>query len=127
MPIEFTRDSAAKVDVTPGRNRFVNLRSTWRNLSGSDCLGSIMDSAAKADVTIGRNRLIDFDPRFCLRCHGVRRGAAIAYSHSRTGRSVLTTLREDVLKGCVSSDDLYFEFHSVTYGLMIGLYFPYLF
>ena len=75
MPKEFTRDSAAKVDVTLGRNRYVNLRTTWRKLSGSDCLGSAMDSTAKADVTIGRNRYVDFSPCDSL---GVIRGAAIA-------------------------------------------------
>ena len=75
MPKEFTRDSATKVDVTLGRNRYVNLRSTWRNLRGSDRQGSAMDSAAKADVTIGRNRYVDFSPCDVL---GVIRGAAIA-------------------------------------------------
>ena len=75
MPKEFTRDSAAKVEVTLGRNRYVNSRSTWRNLRGSDCLESAMDSAAKVDVTIGRNRYVDFSPCDLL---GVIRGASIA-------------------------------------------------
>ena len=109
MPKEFTGDSAGKADVTLGRNRYVNLRSTWRNLSGSDCLGSIVVSTAKVDVTIGRNRLIDFDPRNL---------SGVSWPKTR-GSDCLQSLKDGSLcphdfargrpKGLRSSDDLRFS------------------